>query len=527
MEISVFNCIFFSFLIVYLGVTFYVGRGGVSLKDFYVMDQGASPFLIAGTYAATWISAVGMVGLTGMSYKTGPLTGILDWAATIGFVMSTFWIGNKLRRTQQVTLGDFFGERFDSQTLRAVTALITIFGLGAYFVGQIIGSAIVTETLLGIPYSYMVVVMVVVFMVIALGAGAKSVTITDTIMMLLIVVALAYVFSPMLISTVGIDAFSKFAKEKPDWFTSGGGVYTWGTIVGWQVLWSLGNAANPSAITRCFLAKNSRTWTKAMILAMMATFSVIWLTHLAASSVYLVNPNLSNPGAALTWAAMNVVNPVVGAIAIAGLFGACLSTASTQILTLSFSIARDFYEKIFYKEASDAQILRVARIWIIVFSVLGAAIALYGSSLIVVIGNFGSSIFTCSFFAPLIFGLNWRKMNKRGAIWAMIVGAAINTGLHFIPLAMGKPFGWSGWLPLGLHPTIWAAIASILTAYFASFGGENTSKALAVYDTCNHVSDEEKASNIQSGSLTPYIIALVVYTIVQTSLVLWFASKVA
>ncbi len=523
---NIFTIIFTAFLVLYLGVTFWSSRGGVTLKDFYVMAGGAHPFLIAGTYAATWISAIGIIGLSGMSYKTGPLTGILVWGGSIGFIFSTFWIGNKLRRINQVTLGDFFGERFDSDKLRICTAIVTIFGLGSYFIGQIIGSAIVTETLLGVPYEVMVIVMVVVFMVIALGAGAKSVTITDTIMMVTIAVALAYIFAPTLIANVGIDSFTAYAKKNPAWFTCGGGVYTWGTIIGWQVLWALGNAANPSAITRCFLAKNSRTWTQAMIIASIMTFSVIWFVFMSGSTVHLVNPDLKNPGAAVTWGAMHMVNPLIGAFAIAGLFGACLSTASTQILTLSFSVARDLYEKIYRKNASEKQILFVARLWIVIFSLLGAAVALKGSDMIVTVGNFGSSVFSFAFFAPLFLGLNWRRMTKEGAIWSMIVGATVGTILHFGPMFMGKPFAWAGWLPLGLHPTIWATAASFLTAYFVSRKTVNNAKALAIFDTCNHVSEEEKLSNSQT-SLKPYLIALAIYAVAQTGALIWFASKVA
>jgi Na+/proline symporter len=127
---NIFSGVFFGFLFIYLLVTIWTGRKGVNLGDFYTMDANAKPYLIAGTYAATWISAIGIVGLTGMSYKTGPLTGILVWGCTVGFVISTFWIGPKLRRVGQVTLGDFFGERFDSDSLRLASAVITILGMG-------------------------------------------------------------------------------------------------------------------------------------------------------------------------------------------------------------------------------------------------------------------------------------------------------------------------------------------------------------------------------------------------------------
>jgi Na+/proline symporter len=521
---TLFMIVFFAFLAIYLIVTLFMGRKGVSLADYYVMDRSGGPWLIAGTYTATWISAVGMVGLAGMSYKTGPLTGILDWGAYTGFILSAFWIGNKLRRFGQVTLGDFFGDRFDSQFIRALSAIATILGLGAYFVGQIIGSAIITETLLGIPYNVMVTIMVIVFVVIALVAGAKSVTVTDTIMLGIIGVCLGYVFSPWLISVVGIQRFADYAKENPVYFTAGGGVYAWGTIIGWQVLWGLGNAANPAAITRAYLAKDSRTWVQAIIIAFILTMSVVWLSHMAASGVYLVNPNLPNPGAALTWGAMNIVPPIVGALAIAGLFGACLSTASTQILVLAFSVSRDLYEKIYAKNASEKTLLRVARVWVIIFGLLGAMFALGKSSLIVQIGNYGSSIFSAAFFPVLFLGLNWRNFTREAAIASMLTGMVMDTALHLGAIAYGQKFGSATYLPYGIHAVIWSVIAAMLVAYGVSQFTKPTEKQLAVYDVCNTPMADEISTS--KSTMKKFVAVMAVYAVVQTVSILWFAGKI-
>ena len=81
---DIFQIIFVLFIVIFVGVSLWYARKGSTLQDFYVMEGNAGPFLIAGTYLATWVSAVGMVGLTGVSYSTGMVTGILTWGAYPG-----------------------------------------------------------------------------------------------------------------------------------------------------------------------------------------------------------------------------------------------------------------------------------------------------------------------------------------------------------------------------------------------------------------------------------------------------------
>ena len=412
-----FNVIFWGFIVFYLLVTFYLGKKMPSLGDFYNMNQGAGPILIAGTYSATWISAFGMIGVAGTSYSIAPLAGILMWGAMVGYVITGFWIGPRLRRFGQVTLGDFFGDRFDSDTLRLISSIIVIVGLATYFVTQTMGSAIVTNMIFGVDYNVMVVIMTIIFVIIAATSGSQSVTITDTIMAGVIAVALGYIFAPMLLSEIGIDRISAYAKENPTYFTAGGGKIAFTTIVGWQIIWALGNASMPQAVTRVYLARSNADWFKSILMALMLTLSVVWLTHFASAMVRIYNPNL--PGnEALLWASKNLVPEWIGALAAAGLFAAALSSATTQVLYLAFAVTRDIYEKLMVKDKtekiSDAKLMRMNRMWIIIFGVVGAALAITKPASLVQFGNLAASIFAASFFLPTTsFGIVLAQLYKR------------------------------------------------------------------------------------------------------------------
>lgn len=527
---TVFQGIFYAFIALFLSISLWYGRKTKSLQDFYVMEGAAGPFLIAGTYLATWVSAVGMVGLTGISYKNGILPGMFSWGAFPGFVISAFFIGNKLRRFGQVTLGDYYEARFGGANIRIVSTVITIVGLGGYFISQLIGSAVITETVLGIPYNIMLPMMVLVFAFIAITGGARTVTITDTIMLVLIAVSIGCLFAPIFIHNVGLNTLKEYTKVNPSFFTfTGGGAIGWGTIIGWQVLWCFGNAANPASITRAYLAKDARTWVKAIMISLMVCLPLVWMAQSAAGFVRLVNPDLTNPAQALIWGATSSYVPkLIGAFAVAGLFAAVLSTASTQILMLAFSVSRDIYERFgtfANNEERDRKSMFQARLWIGIFAVAAVVMAWGRPDYIYLAGNFGSSVFAAAFFPALIMGLSWRKTTKAGAYASMLTGLGLDAILSFYPfLFLDKPLAWAGYLPWGIHPVIWSLIGAMIVVVVVSLMTQDTitEEQLHVYTVCQTREDPSKMSS--KASLIRYTIATGVVGVLLFIGICWFST---
>jgi len=525
-----FHIIFWGFIAFYLYVTFVLGKKHPTIGQFYNMNQSAGPFLIAGTYTATWISAFGMIGVAGVSYSVAPLSGILMWGAMIGFVITGFAFGPRLRRFGQVTLGDYFGARFDSPLLQVISAAIVIVGLLAYFVSQTMGSAIVTEMIFGIDYNVMVIVMTIIFVIIAVTAGAQSVTITDTIMMATIAVALGYLFAPSLLYKVGIDGFTVHAKQNPAFYTYGGGKIAFSTIVGWQIIWALGNASMPQALTRCYLAKNNTDWYKSILMALMLTLSIVWLTHMASAGVKILNPGLEG-NKSLLWASKNAVSPLIGAFAAAGLFAAALSSATTQVLYLAFAVTRDIYEKYFQstktkKEVIEKKLLLLTRIWIVIFGVLGAIFAIWKPAELVQFGNLAASIFASSFFPPLLLGLYWQKCTKQGAFFGMIGGFVAILFLSYLGLALGKKFGDYSYLPFGLSPIYWGVCISFSLVFVGSLLTSVTPSQEKVFKMTATPGEVDYLSDKDRKSLIKWVYVAGVYLILQTTIIVWFSTKV-
>ena len=101
-------------LVLYVIVGVVVSRRVKSSDDFYVMGERASTLLIVGTLSATFLSAVTLLGIAGISYTEGPLviaaTG--SFGAWVGVMLAVVYVGRKLRALECKTMPDFFRNRF-------------------------------------------------------------------------------------------------------------------------------------------------------------------------------------------------------------------------------------------------------------------------------------------------------------------------------------------------------------------------------------------------------------------------------
>ena len=526
---TLYQLTFFSFLIIFIGISIYHGKNQRGLGDFYNMGGSAGIWLICGTYTATLVSALGMVGLTGTAYADGPVVGILVWGTFIAFPITGLFMGAQLRRFGKVTIGDFLEERYESKSMRIMTTVITIIGMGCFFVSQLVGSALIVEGVLGIPYNYVVLLTVAVFVIIAWSGGSRTVTITDTIMFAMICLLLGFIFSGSLIRMFGISTYRTLAETRPALYTATDeGKIAWGVILGWQILWCFGNASNPANLTRCYLAKDGRSVTCAMMAALALIIPVIWLTHIAAAGVQSVNPNITNPSMTIIWAALNLGSPFIGALAIAGLFAAVLSTASTQILTLALCLSRDIYERFFcpaITPEAEKKVLFMTRMAILLFAVYGVIAAWGNPTIIVQIGNFGSSVFACTFFPVLLCGLRYKWATREAAIASFIVGFVVDGVLSLVPLFMGKPLAWAGYLPWSLHPVVWGFAASFAAMFIVSALTKPTATMDALVEKCMTVTPEENIGTPIS-KVKHYAYGMMAVAIIFYVAALWFAQGV-
>jgi Na+/proline symporter len=126
----------------------------------------------------------------------------------------------------------------------------------------------------------------------------------------------------------------------------------------------------------------------------------------------------------------------IGAAVLMGVIGASMSTASGGLLAISSVVSRNFIQRIIRRRWlnkpawSDSKLLMATRIILVPMMVAGTALGYFlpapGIYLILAF-----DVVFAGAFAPLTFGLFWRKANMPAAIASLIVGSAARLYFFF------------------------------------------------------------------------------------------------
>jgi len=153
---------------------------------------------------------------------------------------------------------------------------------------------------------------------------------------------------------------------------------------------------------------------------------------------------------------MKALPPLVGAIGLAAVFSAEISAADAVLLMLTTSLSRDLYKRFISPAASDASVLRVARLATLVSAVMGVVLAITSASIVLLLTIF-YSLLTASLFVPILAGLYVPKARTAEAMAAIVCGVTAMVGLHFATAGRGI-----GLLTPALAGIIGASIAFLL-----------------------------------------------------------------
>lgn len=145
------GAIFGSFVL-YLVIGAAVGRKVKDTSDYFVAGRAAPVLLVVGTLVASYLSTVSFMGEMGFSYDGYPVVLLLLTPFTVsGYVIGVVFFGRFLRRSQALTVPEFFGRRFNLAGLQALAGLLVIVGIGLYLIAVTQGLALVVGQLVDLP----------------------------------------------------------------------------------------------------------------------------------------------------------------------------------------------------------------------------------------------------------------------------------------------------------------------------------------------------------------------------------------
>lgn len=432
-----------------------------NVEEYYVSGRNAGTLLITGSLVASFLSTVAFMGEVGFSYDGYPiLLLILTIFNASGYVVGVLFFGKYLRRSEALTLPEYFGKRYDSTKLRTLTALTTVIGVSAYLVAVTQGGAVLLSEILGVKYAIALLIMWLVYSSFTILSGAKGVLVTDTFMFLLFSAA-TFISIPLIIKAVGgwpgaIISGSSLA-ERPNLLSwhgiTGEGAYMgtpgealiWALIMGF--VWGFVISVSPWQTSRYLMAKNEQVAIRSGILAMIALMTLYLFLQIGTSLVSIVNPNIQPSEKVFIWAAQNLMPTGVGVIAVSGILAAAISSCSTFLQLIGNSVTRDLIPKARDGRLSNKQMLNLSRMSMFGVSLVILMITMWQPPSVMWIGYFAATLFAASWGPAAFFSIYSKRVTKTAAFWSVLFG--------FLGVVAGevmKLFGVS--LPVYLHPAI-------------------------------------------------------------------------
>ena len=488
----------------YLAIGWYAGQRVKHLEDFFVAGRNAPTVLILGTLVASFMSTNAFIGEAGMSYQGhAPLVLIMTCFNCLGYIIGAVFFGRYLRRSKALTVPAFFRARFASRRIQMFAGISIVAGLSAYLLAVTWGMALIITEVTAFSEVTAILMVWASYTFFTLYSGSRGVILTDTVMFLLfsgiIVVTCFFIVDAAGGWFTAIESLATY-QEKPGiiaWHGRiGPDVYwqtqwealIWASILG--VAWGIVVAVSPWQTSRYLMARSEHVVIRSACGALIAMLLLYLVTNFAAATVNLINPDITPADSTMIWVATNVLPTALGAILICGVLAAGLSSASTFLSLVGFSVSHDILGDGTDEGATaigeNRPPLRAARIAMLAvgFSVIGLALTLPRN--IYWLTHFAGPLFASSWGVVAFMSIWSKRITESGAFWGMVTGFGVNVGMN--ALSVTDLVEW----PVVADPILVGVVSSYVAVRIASKRGDHSIAASAYRDTLHHMPAQER-----------------------------------
>jgi len=451
-------------------------------EDYFLANRTFGPLILLLTLAATNFSAFTFLGFAGGAYKYGfGQYGIMGFGT--GFMAIMFFIIGrkvwKLGKTKgYITPPELIGDRFNSISLRLIFMSVMVIFTIPYLATQAIGAGMLIEYMTDISWQIGAIVTMIIIMVYVLSGGMRGSGWTDVIQGLIMIIAMSLAVIFIAINLGGFESANLAAfSENPVLFTRPGGnnYFLPQMWFSFMLLWLFADPMFPQIFSRFYTAKDEKSLKISMIVypalvSLLFLFPVmigVW-AHGTGIEIAAGSEDMVLPMMVATYAPTFVF-----AFVMVGALAALMSTADSQLLSLSTMLSRDIPIK--KKKISE---INLGKILIVILSLFAILFVIGGyDPKVGIMGTLVSTTFSgLAVLCPTaIAALYWKKATKYGCISSIIIGEMSIFLFEF------KNQAGSSIIPtFGFLSAIWAILVSIIVLIVISYLTQLKSKKLNI-----------------------------------------------
>lgn len=439
-------------IVIYLVIMLVVGimcsKGNNTVDDFYLGGRKLGPIVTAMSAEASDMSSWLLMGLPGLAY----ISGLADpgWTA-IGLAVGTYlnWliVAKRLRRysahIDAITIPDFFSRRYKEQKnlLMAFAAVVIIIFFVPYTASGFAACGKLFSTLFGVDYHLAMIISAIIIVGYTATGGFTAASTTDLLQSIIMSIALLVVLVFGITQAGGMGAVIDNASQLSGYLsmtqthnTETGLATPYGVLtIASMFAWGLGYFGMPHILLR-FMAIESDTKIKTS-----RRIASVWVVISMAVAILIgvVGTGMVKNGAmgaledsetiivqiANLLSQRGVVPALIAGVILAGILASTMSTADSQLLAASSGVSENILGGLFKLKLSDKSKMVVARLTLIIISVIAVVLAWNSNSSVFKIVSFAWAGFGASFGPVMLLALFWKRSNKYGAIAGMLAGA--------------------------------------------------------------------------------------------------------
>lgn len=476
----------------------YAKRANKNSEEYFLGGRSLGPWVTAMSAEASDMSGWLLMGLPGVAYWCG----LADAAWTaIGLAVGTYlnWllVSKRLRRysvraNNSITLPEFFSNRFreEKKVIMMLAAAFILIFFTVYAASCFVTCGKLFSTLFGAPYISMMIIGAVFVLLYTLLGGFLAESASDFMQSIVMIVALTVIVVISTVKAGGIGEVIENAGQIPGFLEFFGlavpavnaegqqlveaGKPVFGEAADYGVLticsmlaWGLGYFGMPQVLLRFMAIRKEDELKRSRRIAMVwvvislgvavfigivgrQLFPVEHLTKATAENIFITLATSSLPA-------------ILAGFVMAGILAATISSSDSYLLIAASAFAKNIYQGICKKDASDKQVMWVSRITLLVLALIGVVIALDENSVIFQIVSFAWAGFGATFGPLMLFSLFWKRTTRAGAIAGMVSGAGMVFLWKLVISQLGGIFAIYELLPAFIFSSICIVAVSLMT----------------------------------------------------------------
>ncbi|MEP2669805.1 MAG: sodium:solute symporter family protein [Cyclobacteriaceae bacterium] len=445
-----------AYLLITVAIGYWASRKVKTSGDFMLAGRSLPIMLSAAALFATWFGSETVFGASAEFLEGGLYAVIEDpFGAALCLVLFGLFFARKLYNMNLLTLGDFFKYRYGRRTELVASAFLAPPYVG-YIAAQLVAMGLILNVVAGIEVWQGVVISAIIVTFYTFIGGMWAISITDFIQSIIIVsglLVLAYVLSEKAggVTKVLSEVHPRNYKFVPSWDAKEITTY----IAAWSVL-GLGSIPSQDVFQRVMSSGSVKIAVRSCFIAAGLYLTIAMLPlFISLCTKYLYGGQLEGDAQlALPNMVLMHTSMPIQILFFGSLLSAIMSTTSSAMLAPAAIFSENLVKPLMNNTLSDKQLLNITRISILFFASIATVMACLRENIYELVAE-SSILSLVSLFAPLTFGMYWKRTSSAGAVLAMVIG--LSTWLFF------------KWVyPLEIPELVPATMASILALIIGS-----------------------------------------------------------